>query len=65
MSCQFAGKTYSEGAIICSNGRELRCSGSVWGETGYSCSKETDVNNTEAGSLGNDANAQERQDGRA
>lgn len=37
MSCQFAGVEYSEGALICQNGRELRCSGGEWVETGYSC----------------------------
>ena len=38
MVCQFAGQEYSEGALICSNGRELRCSGGGWAETGYECS---------------------------
>lgn len=35
--CKSGGVEYSEGALICSNGRELKCSGGSWHETGYSC----------------------------
>jgi hypothetical protein len=37
MACYSGGFEYSEGSLICSNGRELRCSGGAWQETGYSC----------------------------
>ncbi|WP_423061023.1 hypothetical protein [Citrobacter portucalensis] len=37
MTCSNGGLNYSEGALICSNGHELRCSGGSWQETGYSC----------------------------
>lgn len=42
MSCTNNGTSYSEGALICSNGRELRCSGGGWQETGYSCLTSSD-----------------------
>lgn len=42
MSCTNNGTSYSEGALICSNGRELRCSGAGWQETGYSCLASSD-----------------------
>jgi hypothetical protein len=42
MSCKSAGQEYSEGALICANGRELRCHGGDWQETGYSCSTYDD-----------------------
>lgn len=35
--CKFGGKDYSEGSLICLNGRELKCSGGEWKETGYRC----------------------------
>ena len=38
-SCTYAGTQYSEGALICANGRELRCSGGEWKETGFACGK--------------------------
>ena len=41
MSCTFDGRPYSEGSLICSNGKELRCSGSQWSETGYTCFSES------------------------
>lgn len=37
MTCTHAGRDYSEGALVCANGRELRCTGDVWQETGYIC----------------------------
>lgn len=40
--CKFADVDYSEGALICSNGRELKCSGGEWIETGYSCQTSGD-----------------------
>lgn len=36
-NCVFGGAQYSEGALICVNGRELKCSGGDWQETGYGC----------------------------
>lgn len=48
MGCQNDGKDYSEGALICSNGRELKCSGTEWQETGYLCAS---LQSAEAGFL--------------
>lgn len=42
MSCLFDGEEYSDGALICSNGRELKCSGNSWQETGYTCQLTTE-----------------------
>lgn len=44
MSCTNGGVSYSDGALICSNGRELRCDGGAWQETGYSCFMRDDAN---------------------
>lgn len=64
MSCLFRGKTYSEGAIICSNGRELKCRESEWTETGFTCLVETDATDASAGSSGDNVDAQVNKDGR-
>lgn len=37
MGCEHGGVAYPDGALICAGGRELRCSGGAWRETGYSC----------------------------
>ena len=37
--CLYAGKAYAEGSLICVNGRELKCSGGSWQETGYACTR--------------------------
>ena len=47
MSCNHNGKTYSQGSLVCANGRELRCDGDYWSETGYSCFTNTEVINEE------------------
>jgi hypothetical protein len=47
MTCSFGGANYSEGSLICSNGRELKCSGGAWQETGYACTLLSEVNATE------------------
>lgn len=39
MNCTFNGQGYSEGALICSNGRELKCDSGEWRETGYACAE--------------------------
>lgn len=41
-NCVSGGVEYSEGSLICSNGRELKCIGGAWQETGYSCSSKND-----------------------
>lgn len=41
-SCKYEGLGFSEGSIICANGRELRCSAGSWSETGYLCA-DSDV----------------------
>lgn len=38
-TCKYAGKEYSEGSLICKNGREMKCRGGDWEETGYACNK--------------------------
>lgn len=35
--CYYDGFEYSEGSLICVNGRELKCRSGQWQETGYSC----------------------------
>jgi hypothetical protein len=35
--CYFDGQEYSEGSLVCSNGRELKCRDGEWHETGYEC----------------------------
>jgi hypothetical protein len=37
MACNYSGRTYSDGSLICANGRELKCSGGSWQETGFRC----------------------------
>jgi hypothetical protein len=37
MNCVYGGVEYSEGSLICSNGRELVCDGGQWRENGYTC----------------------------
>lgn len=39
--CTYNGKNYSEGSLVCANGRELKCSGSEWRETGYLCTPKS------------------------
>lgn len=41
--CNYNGTSYSEGALICANGRELRCSGRQWQETGYDCAASNET----------------------
>ncbi len=42
MSCQYNGNEYSAGSLICKNGRELKCDGESWMETGYTCFMNND-----------------------
>jgi len=35
--CVYGGETYSEGSLICVNGKELSCYAGVWAETGRTC----------------------------
>lgn len=37
MGCEHGGEAYADGALVCVNGRELRCVGGEWRETGYAC----------------------------
>ncbi|MDH1408484.1 hypothetical protein [Acinetobacter johnsonii] len=48
MTCKSGGKEYSRGELICSNGRELRCDGQEWIETGYYCFFYSDEINDES-----------------
>lgn len=41
MSCSYNGRTYSNGSLICANGRELKCDAGNWRETGYRCNPRT------------------------
>jgi len=38
--CRYKGSLYSEGSLICVNGRELKCSSGEWHETGYTCGSQ-------------------------
>ncbi|RYX80167.1 DUF1496 domain-containing protein [bacterium] len=40
MKCVYAGKEYSEGSLICVNGRELKCRGDAWEDTGLECGQQ-------------------------
>lgn len=45
--CMFEGNEYSEGAVVCANGRELKCRNGSWHETGYPCGENlVDANKT-------------------
>ena len=35
--CTYNGAAYSEGSLICVNGKELSCYAGVWAETGRAC----------------------------
>ena len=37
MTCSYGGRVFSEGSLICMNGREMKCSGGEWKNTGYPC----------------------------
>jgi hypothetical protein len=37
MTCSYNGRSYSNGSLICANGRELKCDSGSWRETGYRC----------------------------
>jgi hypothetical protein len=41
MSCVFEGVEYSEGSLVCANGRELVCRNDEWHENGESCTDQT------------------------
>ena len=43
MTCTYNGKSYSDGALICVNGREMKCRGGDWNETGYPCTTNTAI----------------------
>lgn len=43
MTCTYEGKSYSDGVLICMNGREMKCRGGEWSETGYACATNTVV----------------------
>jgi hypothetical protein len=36
-TCRYLGRTFNEGDTICDQGREYRCAGGSWVETGNSC----------------------------
>lgn len=38
MTCTYNGRSYAEGSLTCQNGREMKCRGGEWQETGYPCS---------------------------
>mgnify|MGYP003374711233 CR=1 FL=1 len=42
MACIYNGKQYSEGSLLCVNGRELKCRGDAWEETGFECNPKSD-----------------------
>jgi hypothetical protein len=37
MACTYAGVEYSDGAIICVSGKEMKCYSGAWTETGNAC----------------------------
>lgn len=43
MPCIFEGVEYSEGALVCANGRELVCRNDEWHENGENCVRQDDV----------------------
>lgn len=43
MTCTYNGTEYSEGALICANGRELVCRGGDWHENGETCGDPADI----------------------
>ena len=43
MACMYNGRSYAEGSLTCQNGREMKCRGGEWQETGYPCSPNTAV----------------------
>lgn len=50
MSCVYEGVEYSEGSLVCANGRELVCRGDEWHENGESC--VSDVSDVSEGASG-------------
>lgn len=42
MTCKFNGQDFSDGSIICSGGKELKCYSGTWSETGNTCTARTD-----------------------
>jgi hypothetical protein len=55
--CKHNGVEYSEGSLLCMNGREVKCSGGSWSETGYRCvtgSEDLSVYSVEEASIGKD-----------
>lgn len=51
MACRYGGVDYSEGSIMCQNGKEVVCRGVNWVETGYTCvnSNELPIRATDDG----------------
>jgi len=41
MSCSYNGRSFSNGSLICANGREMKCDSGNWRETGYRCNTRT------------------------
>ena len=56
-SCTFNGVEYSQGAVICSNGKELKCYGGVWSETGNTCTTTSDSEVAEFSGTGGEVTA--------
>jgi hypothetical protein len=42
MTCIYEGLEYSEGALVCANGRELVCREGDWRENGVLCEQDED-----------------------
>ena len=41
--CEWGGQKYSENSTSCQNGKEMKCRGGQWTETGYTCNPPGDV----------------------